>query len=372
MEIKKVVVVGAGLMGSGIAYVCASAGFTVAINDIKQEFVDKGINRIRDDVMTGIDKGKIPLKEAEAMFNRISGEVNLEEAVKDADLVIEAIFEKMEIKKEIFKKLDELAPSHTILASNTSTLSITEIGSVTNRPDKIIGMHFFSPVAAMKLLEIIKTENTSDETLQAVKAVADKLGKTAVVCKDGPGFIVNRILVPMLGEIIKLYEENLAPMDYLDKLFVSKGGFPMGPFQLADFVGLDIALHAAEGIQAVLGDLYKPADVLVNLVKEGKLGVKSGSGFTDLPKKDITPVKPDEYFINRVHAVTINEAAKLMEKGIAVSESDVDTAMKMGTNVSEGPFELAKKIGKDKVVETLNELEKEYGEFYKPSDYLKS
>lgn len=370
MEINKIVVVGAGLMGSGIAYVCASAGFTVAINDIKQEFVDKGINRIRDDVMTGIDKGKIALKDAEAMFNRISGSTNLEEAVKDADLVIEAIFEKMAIKKEVFAKLDANAPPQTILASNTSTLSIKEIGSVTSRPDKIIGMHFFSPVAAMKLLEIIKTDDTSDETLQTVKGVAEKLNKTAVVCKDGPGFIVNRILVPMLGEIIKLYEEDLAPMDYLDKLFVSKGGFPMGPFQLADFVGLDIALHAAEGIQAVLGDLYRPREVLVNLVKEGKLGAKSGSGFADIPAKDITVEKTDEYFIDRVHAVTINEAAKLMENGITESENDVDVAMKMGTNVSEGPFELAKKIGKDKVVTTLNELEKEYGEFYKPSSYL--
>ena len=174
----------------------------------------------------------------------------------------------------------------------------------------------------------------------------------------------------MLGEIIKLYEEDLAPMDHLDKLFVSKGGFPMGPFQLADFVGLDIALHAAEGIHAVLGDLYKPTDILVNLVKEGKLGAKSGSGFADLPVKEITVEKTDEYFINRVHAVTINEAAKLMENGIAESESDVDTAMKMGTNVNEGPFELAKRVGKDKVVETLIELEKNYGEFYKPSNYL--
>ncbi|MCK5302053.1 MAG: 3-hydroxyacyl-CoA dehydrogenase family protein, partial [Candidatus Thorarchaeota archaeon] len=192
MDVKKIVVIGAGLMGSGIAYISAWNGLEVKIVDIKEEFIEKGMERIRTDVMTGIDKGKMTMSEAEGLMGRLSATTNLEEAVKDADLVIEAIFENMKVKKEVFGKIDAAAPAHTVIASNTSSLSIDELATATKRPDKVVGMHYFSPVAAMKLLEIVIGEKTSDETIAAAIAVAEKQGKKIVKAKNSPGFIVNR------------------------------------------------------------------------------------------------------------------------------------------------------------------------------------
>ncbi len=369
MAVKKIAVIGAGLMGSGIAYVSAVAGFDVVINDIKEEFLNRGLDRIRSDILTGIDKKKITPKEAEEIFRRISTTVDIREAAKDADLVIEAVFENLEVKQDVFKKLDQYAPPHTILASNTSTLPIKDLAKVTNRPDKVLGMHFFSPVPAMNLIEIIVTDQTSEETLEIAKQVGKQLKKEIVICKDAPGFIVNRLLIPTLNEIIKLYESKLAPMEHLDKIFVTKGGMPMGPFSLADFVGLDVALHATNTLWKAFGDDYKPPQILQDMVNKGFKGTKSGKGFKDLPKEDFEPKKSDDYLVNRVLFLMINEAAKLLDEKIATIE-DIDKAMRLGTNFPKGPFELADEIGLDKIVDFLNELSQELGDFYKPHPLL--
>ena len=273
MDIKRIAVIGSGLMGSGIAYVSAWNGFDVTINDIKQEFVDKGMERIRNDVMTGIDKGKMSITEAEGLMSRLRGNVNLEETVRDADLVIEAIFENMDVKKELFGKVGAAAPPHALLATNTSSLSIDELAGSTGRPDKFIGMHYFSPVAAMKLLELVIGEKTSDETLATAEAVGAKQSKITVRAKNSPGFIVNRILMPVLRESILLYEQGVATMEELDTAMVAGAKFAAGPFALGDFVGLDVAFNAMSTLHREIGDCFKPPETLKNLVDQGHLGL---------------------------------------------------------------------------------------------------
>ncbi len=370
MEVKKVAIIGAGLMGSGIAYVHAVAGYDVILNDLKDEFLENGLNRIREYMQQGIQRGKIGISEAQKAFNRIKTTTEFKDAVKEADVIIEAVFEDLKVKQDVFSRADMYAPAHAIIASNTSTIPITKLAAATKRPDKVIGTHFFSPVPAMKLLEIIVTDKTSEETLNTIKNLASSIEKEIVVCKDGPGFIVNRILVPTLNEIMKLYMEKVAPMDYLDDLFVEKGNFPMGPFRLADFVGLDIALHAARSVASELGPDYEPPAILAELVEEkGWKGLKSGKGFHDLPKEDFPPAKPDEYILNRVRFVYINEAYKLLDQDLATAE-DIDKAMKLGTNFPKGPFELCKELDPQNVVRGLEEFAKELGDFYKPAESL--
>ena len=368
-EIKKIAVIGAGLMGAGIAYVAALKGFKVALNDIKEEFVQKGMQRIRDDVMGGIDRGKMKPADGMNLIKAITGSTNLKECVQDADLVIEAVFEDMEVKKEIFQKIDQFAPPQAILATNTSTLSITEIASATSRPEKFLGMHFFSPVPAMTLVEIVVGEATSDESLDIAKQVSIALGKEIVVSKDGPGFIVNRLLIPIMSEIMRIYEDKLAPMDVIDKAAVREGFFPVGPFTLLDFVGIDVAYPACETLHKGFGEDYAPSPLLKKAFEMGHLGSKVGKGIQDLSEA-FEPKISDEEIMNRVTAVMINEAAKCVHEENIASIPDVDTGMKLGTNFSLGPFELADKVGTPKIIETLKSLQAEYGDFYAPSELL--
>jgi 3-hydroxybutyryl-CoA dehydrogenase len=282
--INNMTVIGIGAMGSGIAYVSAWNGYTVKISDVSQEFVDRGMNMIRQSVMTGIDKGKLSPVDGEKMLKNITATTDMKEAAKDADIVIEAVFENMKVKKEVFSKLDSICPEHTILASNTSTLSITEIASATNRPDKVIGMHFFNPVPAMKLVEIVVGEKTSEETYKTVEEICKSLKKTTVKAKDSPGFIVNRILLPTLNEAMKLVDSGVATKEDVDKAMMLGASFPMGPFALADYVGLDVALAAITTMYEAFGEYYKPSETLKNLVENGHIGMKSGKGFYEYTK----------------------------------------------------------------------------------------
>ena len=367
MDVKKIVVVGAGLMGSGIAYISAWNGLEVKMVDIKEEFIEKGMERIRTDVMTGIDKGKMTMSEAEGLMGRLSATTNLEEAVKDADLVIEAIFENMKVKKEVFGKIDASAPAHTVIASNTSSLSIDELATATKRPDKVIGMHYFSPVAAMKLLEIVIGEKTSEETITAAIAVAEKQGKKIVKAKNSPGFIVNRILMPVLRESILLYEQGVATKEEIDVAMTSKAKFPAGPFMLGDFVGLDIAFNAMSTLYRELGDCFKPPETLEKLVESGHIGTKSKKGFYEYGGAQETPDPPTgvdtDWLVTRITMPVIREAMILVDEGIA-EKDDIDIAMKLGASFPAGPFELAEKIGMDKVREELGKLHKELGDCY--------
>jgi len=374
MDVNKIAVIGCGLMGSGIAYVSAWHGFDVVMVDIKQEFVDGGLERIRNDVMTGIDKGKLSMSEAEGLMGHIQGTTNLEEAVKSVDLVIEAIFEKMEVKKETFAKLDKAAPPHVFFASNTSSLSIDEIASSTERPEKFIGMHYFSPVPAMKLLEIVIGEKTSDETISMAEAVGKKQGKTTVKAKNSPGFIVNRLLMPVMHEALLLYENGVATKEEIDTAMVSVGKAAAGPFALGDFVGLDIAYHTMSTMYSELGDCFKIPDVLKDLIEAGHIGMKSKKGFYDYSGVAGEPEPPKgadpNELVEQINIMGIREACILVDNGIA-TESDIDNAMKLGASWPAGPFEMLESFGKDKVRSTLEKLESEKGECYSVPKYLK-
>lgn len=282
-DIKKVAVIGFGTMGSGIAQVFALAGYEVTARDVAQEFLDRGLSLIKDGpfgLNKAVEKGKLKREDAEAALARIKTTTNLAEAVKDADIVIEAVFENLDLKKQVFKEVDENAPSHTIIASNTSTLSITALASATKRPEKVVGMHFFNPVPVMRLVEVVKGLATSDETVEVVKQLAIKLGKTPIVCKDVPGFVANRIAFPYLVEAMRLYEMGVASAQDIDTAMKLGYNFPMGPLELIDLIGLDVTLDILETLYKETGDSkFCPPTILRQMVRAGWLGRKTGKGF---------------------------------------------------------------------------------------------
>ena len=281
MEIKRVAVIGAGSMGSGIGYICAMKGYDVSIADVNEELLKRGTTRIREMIVEGVSRGKLMPKEAEEVMKRVKGTTAIAEAAREADLVIEAVFENMDIKKDVFKKLDENSPPHAILASNTSALNITEMARATNRPDKVIGLHFFNPPYAMKLVEVVMGEQTSEETRKVADAFARGLGKETVTVKDSPGFIVNRLVLPMLNEAAYLVYEGKTTIEDVDKAVTLGMNFPAGPFRLADFVGLDVALAVLQHLNEAFGDKFKPCPLLVEKVKNGHFGIKTRKGFYD-------------------------------------------------------------------------------------------
>ncbi|WP_460012910.1 3-hydroxybutyryl-CoA dehydrogenase [Lysinibacillus sp. CTST325] len=279
MGIQKVMVIGAGQMGSGIAQVCAQAGYDVKLNDMKQEFFERGLGVITKNLTRDVEKGRKTEDEKAAILGRINMSLDLQDA-SDVDIIIEAAVENMEIKQSIFKQIDQIAPAHAILATNTSSLPITEIAAVTNRPEQVIGMHFMNPVPVMKLVEIIRGLATSDEVYKAVEDMTVKLSKTPVEVNDFPGFISNRILLPMINEAIYALYEGVASKEAIDDVMKLGMNHPMGPLTLADFIGLDTCLSIMEILHEGLGDSkYRPCPLLRKYVAAGWLGKKSGRGF---------------------------------------------------------------------------------------------
>ncbi|GCE24674.1 3-hydroxybutyryl-CoA dehydrogenase [Dictyobacter alpinus] len=281
MEIRKVGVIGCGLMGGGIAQTCAQAGYTTIVREINQEFLDKGMARIEAAWKKMEGKGKLTAQQAAETREHLQGTINLED-LADCDLIIEAVIENMEEKVRLYPALDRLLKPEALLLSNTSSLSVTQMGAVTKRPDKVAGLHFFNPAPVMQLVEIVRTLSTSDETIATVQQFAQSLGKTPVLAKDTAGFIVNFLLIPYLISAIRMLENGTATRDDIDTAMKLGCGYPMGPFTLLDYVGLDTTLWAAEAIYDEYKDpLYAPPPLLRRMVQSGHYGKKSGKGFYD-------------------------------------------------------------------------------------------
>ncbi|MFC2122433.1 3-hydroxyacyl-CoA dehydrogenase family protein [Bacteroidota bacterium] len=280
MEIKKICVLGAGLMGHGIAQVCAQGGFEVTLEDIKEEFLQKGLDRIKKFLEGSVARGKTTPQEAETVLGKITTATSLEEAAGDADLVMEAIVENMEIKKETFRQLDKICPEHAIFATNTSYQSVTEMATATNRPDRFVGMHWFNPPQVMRGIEVVRTERTSPETVTIITSLCQQLGKQPAICQDSPGFIANRLLQAWRTEGLRLYDENVASFQDIDKALKTAYGFRMGPFELADLAGMDVVMAGNETMYNELrSDVFKPPRCLVMKFRAGELGRKTGKGF---------------------------------------------------------------------------------------------
>jgi enoyl-CoA hydratase/3-hydroxyacyl-CoA dehydrogenase len=371
---KKAAVVGSGAMGHSIAELLAMNGHEVTMIDINDELLQKAKEKIKWSLDKFVEKKRIRKEDADAAMARIHTTTSYQEAAKDIDLAIEAVPENMDLKRKVFSALDAAAPLQAILASNTSTLSITEMGKATKRPNKVAGMHFFNPPLMMQLVEVIKGENTNQETINTLFELSKKLGKTPIIVrKDVRGFIVNRILGIVFNEAFWAFQRGEATKEGIDSSVKYTGGFPMGWFELADFVGLDIAYEVGRILYEAYGERFKPCEEIIGpLIKEHKFGQKTGVGFYDWTKgRPRIPFNMlDEYDVERSWAVAANEAAWLIHDDAANPE-DIDAGMKLGTFWPSGPCEYADRMGLDVVVNKLKELYTKYSmEMYKPCPLL--
>lgn len=280
MDIKKPFVVGAGVMGSGVGQLCAQQGYEVSVVDVSDEIIEKAKGKVFAGLKRRVEKGKITQEEMDSVLSRMNWSTDLNLA-RECDFLIEAVFESLEVKKDVFKRLDSICLPDTILATNTTALSVSEIASATSRPDKVVGMHFFNPAVIMKLVEIIRGEKTSDETIATTKKFAESLGKVPIATdKEAPAGIVSRVLASLLNEAAIVYADGIASPQEVDEAMKLGAGLPMGPLALIDMIGLDIHLAKMETLYAKLKDeRYKPPEIIKKMVAEGKLGRKSGEGF---------------------------------------------------------------------------------------------
>lgn len=278
-KIKNVTVIGAGLMGTGIAQVAAQAGFEVTVRDVSDEMLDGARGKIEKNLDRAVSKGRLEEAEVQTILGRLRFTTDLSEALMDAQYVIEAVPENLELKRQIFAEIDRLAPEGAILATNTSELSIASIAGVTNRPDRVIGTHWFFPPQIMKLIEVVTADETSPETLETTLEFCAALGKETVVCKDAQGFITSRAISAMIAECLRIHEEGLASIEDIDKAMRLGFNHPIGPFQLIDMSGVDVVFHALEGLTREYGERFKPSGKMGELVAQKNLGQKTGEGF---------------------------------------------------------------------------------------------
>ncbi len=367
-NIDRVAVLGAGNMGHGITEVVALAGYDVTMRDIEQSLVDDGYDAIEWSLEKLAEKGLID-ETSDAVLERVDTEVDLEAAVEDADLVVEAAPEKMALKKEIFSDLDDFTPDHAILASNTSSLSISEISSATDRPDQVVGMHFFNPPVKMDLVEVIYGSDTSDDTAETTYEFVESIGKTPIyVRKDVRGFVVNSVLGPFGDEAAWMASEGVAEVPEIDAAMVHQRGYPMGPFELSDLTGIDIGYH----VRKEAGRPIPP--IVQEKVDAEELGQKTGKGYYEYEDGDGADYEAGQgegVDTLRIEARIINEAAKLIADDVATPEA-IDTGLRLGAGFPEGPCRRADKLGLDTVLEKLDDLHEEYDdERYEASSYLR-
>ena len=374
-DVQRVTVLGAGNMGHGIAEVAALAGYEVSLRDINEELVEGGYDQIEWSLGKLAEKDRIGDDDADAALDRVEAFVDLGEALDGADVVVEVVPEKMAIKKDVYDEVIEHAPDEAVFVTNTSSLSITELSEVTDRPERFCGMHFFNPPVRMDLVEVISGGHTSEETLELIEGLSESMGKTPVrVRKDSPGFIVNRILVPLMNEAAWIVESGDATMEAVDSTTKFDMGLPMGSFELADQVGIDVGYHVLEYMHEVLGDAYRPCPLLGEKVEAEDLGKKTGKGFYDYEDGDGAQIPSDavdEDVRRRLLAVMANETAGLIGDDVADAD-DIDEAVKLGAGFPDGPAKLADEEGLDALVETLDALAEETGEVrYEAADYLR-
>jgi len=379
-DIKTITVVGSGDMGHGIAEVAAMAGYKVNMYDIKQEFVDKGMGKIKDSLTKQVAKQKMTQEAMDKITGLLKGFTVLKDALKDADFMIEAAPEIMELKQKIFKECDEFAPKHAILATNTSNMSITKIASATKRPDKVAGLHFFNPVAMMTLAEVIRGDKTSNETMDVtfdlMKTWKNFRGAMVPIRveKDTPSFVYNRLGAPAALYMSELLEKGVVTPEAADAK-VKSLGIPMGPFETFDFVGLDVMYHSQEYLAGVLSPEYKPRSWLEKKMKSGELGKKTGKGLFDWsagrPAIDVSKADPN-FDPMDIICLQVNEGTKLIEAGVVKTPAEIDLAMVHGGGGMFGPFALAKGMGWDKVAEKCEAVSKKTGiKQFMPTETLK-
>jgi enoyl-CoA hydratase/3-hydroxyacyl-CoA dehydrogenase len=373
-DVKKIAVIGAGDMGHGIAAVALLAGFDVAMYDIEQRFVDRGVANIEKSLQKFVDKEKITDDARNSALSRLEPFVDFDAAVKDADFVVEAVPEIIDLKKETFARLNKATHPYTILASNTSNISISVIASATNKPDKVVGMHFFNPAVLMKLVEVIRGDETSFETADITYKIAEKMKKVPVlVKKDSPGFVYNRVNAPVSLLLSKILDAGSPTPEEFDAAF--KSIMPMTPFELADYVGLDVAYHSLEYFSQVISSEYTPSPVFEKLIAAKTLGKKTGKGFFDWsagrPVID-TSKATKEFDINHLIALQVNEATKLLEEGVVFDPKEIDLAMASGGGSPFGPFQLAASIGYETLAQKCDELADKFGvETFRPTKTMR-
>ena len=377
LNIKNITVLGSGVMGHGIAQVSATAGYNVVLRDIKQEFLDKAMEKIHWSLDKLVTKEKISKEEGDAIFSRITPVVDLNDAVKDAELVIEVVPEIMDLKKQVYAELDKAAKPEVIFASNTSTLPITEIANTTSRPDKFIGIHFFNPPQLMKLVEVIPGEKTAQEITEFTQDFVRSVNKQAVLCrKDVPGFIINRLFIPMVHEACYLQDRTGASLEEIDSAVKFKLGFPMGIFELADFTGMDVIHKATVEMHLRDKKVIKPHKTVEKMFDEKKLGQKSGEGYYKYSDDKYERVELSEELAKKCNPIqlvanVLNNAAWLITNGASDVE-EIEKAAKLGLGLRKPLFETAKEIGIQNILDELNKLAQEHGEFYKPDPLLES
>jgi enoyl-CoA hydratase/3-hydroxyacyl-CoA dehydrogenase len=376
-KIQKITVLGSGIMGHGIAQISAMAGFDVALRDIDQKFLDNAMSKIRWSLNKLVEKQKISQSQCESIYSRIHPVVPLKEALSGADLVIEAVPENMDLKRAVYKEVEGYSEPKTIYASNTSTLPISEISSLTSRPKKFIGLHFFNPPQLMKLVEVIPGKSTDEDTIKIGMDFVKKLGKEAILCsKDVPGFLVNRIFIPLVHEAAYCIDRDAPSMSQLDSAVKFRLSFPMGIFELADYTGIDVIYKATFEMYSRDNHVIFPHPKIKELFDQGKYGKKSGSGFYSYGKDQYERVSLSEeesktYDPIKLLSLALKNSSWLVSNKVCSLE-DLETALSLGMGLRTPLFDTAREFGAKKITATLEDLRIKYGDFYKADDHLTS